>query len=701
MRWTDDSGLLAECPSVEELAAYNLGKLPAGQIESVAVHLSGCTRCEDVLVALPDEDPVLAHLRGCADGDTEIEEPGCGRLEALARAIAVDSASIYTVVDAPNAAATVAGPNGRPRVFGPYELLERVGQGGMGVVYRARQLSLNREVALKLIRGGAAASPEELARFRVEGEALARLRHPGVLLIHDLGEHEGELYLAAEYVAGGSLAHKLEDGPLPERTTADLLRQVALAVQAAHEARVVHRDLKPSNILLDNNGVPKVGDFGLAKLLDAESGQTVSGALLGTPSYMAPEQTGGRSREVGPAADVYALGAVLYECLTGKPPFRAARRTETLEQVRTREPVPPSRLKPGLAAELEAVCLKCLEKAPSRRYPSAQALADDLACWLHGEPTRVRPASRLTRIGKSMRRHPRLSLAAAVTVLALVVLSAGLILFEPDRAARAIEARLERGEAVTLIGDTGEPKWSHWLSGERSARGQRGADGTFSVYTPSVSLLELVRDPHRPRYRLRAQVRHDTSRDTGAIGLFFCAQRPGSPGAGFAFLQLTFNDISSPGPQLERMTPEARRLVLRSLKGRPPNEVPRAPVRLGLCLHAERAGAPPWYHDWSSSTPKLFEPAGFADRPWRTLVVEVTPAGVSGFWGAERAKVGELSFAEAVRGADHVLDFLRQTFPNDVTAQALQPALAPGGSLGLFVSNGTASFRRVVIEPVD
>jgi hypothetical protein len=286
-----------------------------------------------------------------------------------------------------------------------YEILGELGRGGMGVVYRARHVRLNRHVALKMILSGGHASADDLARFRTEAEAVARLKHSNIVQIYDVGDAAGLPYFSLEFCPGGSLASKLDGTPLPPANAAQVVEALARAVHVAHRAGIVHRDLKPANVLLDADGTPKVTDFGLAKRLDAgAAGATRSGAIMGTPSYMAPEQASGETKRVGPAADVYALGAILYECLTGRPPFKAASSIDTIMQVVSDEPAPPARLNPTVPRDLEAICLRCLDKEPTRRYPSAAHLADDLARFIAGEPVSVSRSGLAYRLVGSLER---------------------------------------------------------------------------------------------------------------------------------------------------------------------------------------------------------------------------------------------------------------------------------------------------------
>ncbi len=283
-----------------------------------------------------------------------------------------------------------------PRKFGDYELLVELGRGGMGVVYKARQKSLQRMVALKMVRDPQLASPMERARFRGEAEAVARLSHPNIVTVLEVGEHEGQAYFAMEYIEGETLAQRMALGPMRPREAARLLATVARAVEHAHTQGILHRDLKPSNILLAGN-IPYVSDFGLAKFLAEHAGDTPdwrthTGQIVGTPGYMPPEQAAGSRGTVGPACDVYSLGAILYEMLTGRPPFQAANPVDTLLMVLEQEPVPPRLLNAKVDRELETICLKCLQKPSKLRYPGAAELAEDLEAFVAGESLSTSPS---------------------------------------------------------------------------------------------------------------------------------------------------------------------------------------------------------------------------------------------------------------------------------------------------------------------
>ncbi len=326
--------------------------------------------------------------------------------------------------------------------FGDYELEEEIARGGMGVVYRARQLGLGRPVAVKLLRDGVLAGAQEVRRFRAEAQTVAALAHPNIVGIHEIGEHEGQLFLVMPLIAGQDLAALTRDGPLPARRAAEWLVRIADAVQHAHDRGVLHRDLKPSNILVDADGVPHVTDFGLARHKDRDGGLTLSGQVLGTPGYLAPEQAAGR-RDLTAVCDVYGLGALLYHLLTGRAPFVGESPAAVLRQVEERDPVPPRVLNPSVPRDLDTLTLKALAKDPSARYGTARAMREDLERFLRGEPLHARPVSGLERAGRWARRHP--APAALATLVVLLGLSVAGVLVTANL---RLSAQRAQGEQV-------------------------------------------------------------------------------------------------------------------------------------------------------------------------------------------------------------------------------------------------------------
>jgi tRNA A-37 threonylcarbamoyl transferase component Bud32 len=311
--------------------------------------------------------------------------------------------------------------------FGDYELIEEIARGGMGVVYKARQVSLGRIVAVKMILSGQFASPAEMQRFRAEARATAALQHPGIVAIHEVGEHDGLLYFSMDFIEGRDLAELIRNGPWPARRAAQCVCDLAQAIHYAHEQGVLHRDLKPSNVLIDSEGKPRVTDFGLAKRLTDSNPEaqgtelTVSGQVLGSPSFMPPEQAAGKHRGLTPASDVYSLGALLYHVLTGRPPFLADNIPATLRLVVETEPVAPRLLAPNVPCDLETICLKCLAKDPRRRYATAQDLAAELGRFLRDEPILARPLGKIARLWGWCCRKP--GLAGLSTTIGLLLLA--------------------------------------------------------------------------------------------------------------------------------------------------------------------------------------------------------------------------------------------------------------------------------------
>jgi tetratricopeptide (TPR) repeat protein len=338
-----------------------------------------------------------------------------------------------------------------------YESVDELGKGAMGIVYKARQIGLDRLVALKMILPSAQAGPAERTRFQIEAKAVAHLQHPNIVQIFEVGEHDGLLFFSLELCPGGNLAHKLEGKPLLPKDAARLVGVLAEAMQAAHAQQIIHRDLKPANVLLGADGTPKVTDFGLAKKLN-EPGLTHAGEVMGTPAYMPPEQAEGRTKEVGPLADVYALSAILYEALTGRPPFLAATTLATLRQVCEQEVVSPRSLQPQVPRDLETICLKGLEKDPARRYASAGALADDLRRFVQGEPILARPVPAWERSLKWARRRPAAAALLVTAAAALLAISLGCVFFGlyKSQESTALRQQYERRRKVDQLWGQGK-----------------------------------------------------------------------------------------------------------------------------------------------------------------------------------------------------------------------------------------------------
>jgi serine/threonine-protein kinase len=661
-------------------------------MKSVADHLTACLPCAVALDDLDLQDSVVSKLRRYLTHPTPALDPECEQLAAVARAISLEPTGAITSSEATRTLAN----EGRtetptPRQFGGYELIHRLGYGGMGVVWKARQVRLNRLVAIKMIRFGPAAGDMERERFRLEGEAIARVRHPNIVEVFHAGEHDGQPYFAMELLEGGTLAQRQRDQPYSPRAAADLLHTLALAAQAAHDAGVVHRDLKPSNVMFDANGGIKVADFGLAKLVDADGSQTRTGDILGTPSYMAPEQARGEARAIGPRTDVYALGAILYELLAGKTPFRGADRAATLKQVLSGEPAPPPHFDEAKPRGLAAISLKCLEKDPRRRYPSAAALAEDLDRWLHDLRPKAKLPNPLARARGFMRRRAFLAAFLGVCGLGAAGSFAGWMLWNPDAAVEDLERRLARGESVTLIGESGAPAWSRWPLGQKISMVSHPADGTFQVHCTDAILLELLGDPRTDHYRFRAELCHEGETETGLsnVGVYFGRHSHPSPnGAVHVFVQVAFNDIYSKAAwakNLNAMNPKAR------------VPVPNAnPLELTAWDCGEETGTATAICS-SLAASEVVQPHGENNRMWRSLVIEVEADEIRIFWEGNNQPVLSVPTGQVEKSLQiGIAEARRKNMP----VSEVPLAFVPRGGLGLRVMKGTASFRNVSVEPL-
>ncbi len=693
------SGRARDCPDVEELAAFSAGELPEAMLEQVAAHASRCDRCTSTLRALDGaEDTLRANLRLCVQPDPILDEPECGALEARAKAIPGDRPDEAGTVTADGAVTGTwhgAEPFA-PERFGKFELLERLGKGGMGVVYKARQTEIDQVVALKMILAGAYAEPHDLERFRVEAAAVARLKHPNVIAFYEFDHYDGRPYFTMEYVAGGSLADRLASGvAFTQDDAAKLVETLARAMHAVHQVQVVHRDLKPANVLLGTDQIPRITDFGLAKLLDAQDGQTATGVVMGTASYMAFEQAMGKNKAINAATDVYALGAILYELLCGRPPFQGADRNETLKLVCSQEPMPPSRVRPGINRELEAVCLKCLEKRPSDRHASAEALADELGRRLRREPTLTYRHRWSQKLRHTIRRRP---VACFVLLLALFVplfVLAAVARLDPDRPVKEIERRLAKGEKVTLIGETGAPAWFHTRVGGKHTRQTMAPDGAFTIDSwDDLCLMELVRDPQSERYVITARVRHEKSNDHGEVGIYFGRREPPCEGIDMhTFFSLSYNDIHNLADFNNKRLPPAMKVLVKQPTS---NTIYFSYHMYGR--QADKRIADGHLRDWSR--PEAFQPVGYQGgqgEQWRMLTVNVTADRIEASWEGMPLVV-QVPTAGLATLADTQLAVMG--IPRVAGAGVRQQFSSPQrGGLGIFVRESSASFSSVTVEP--
>jgi serine/threonine-protein kinase len=449
----------------------------------------------------PTPDPVATvatRERADGPGSTAAIDPAGGT------GTKTDPAETATLGDPERTAALVTLPGGtRARYFGDYELIRELGRGGMGVVYKAHQLNLNRPVALKMIRAAELASDDELRRFQNEAEAVATLDHSHIVPILEVGNHDGQRYFTMKLVAGSGLDRQLADFVANPTAAARLMKKAAEAVHHAHQRGILHRDLKPANILLDERGEPFVTDFGLAKRVEGDSELTLSGAILGTPSYMAPEQASGRRGAVTTASDVYGLGAVLYALLTGRAPFGGASAAEILEQVRESSPTPPSKVNPRTPRDLEVICLKCLEKEPGKRYATAGELAEDLRRFEAGETIRARPVGAHERLWRWCRREPAVATMALALLAALLAGLVGVATQWRRAASNLADARRQQGRAEENERKHLEANRALQLANERERTASRRAQARFVAAMAALRKFEaitqneaLLREPH-------------------------------------------------------------------------------------------------------------------------------------------------------------------------------------------------------------
>jgi hypothetical protein len=625
-----------------------------------------------IIEAMADVAPNFDHVPDPSSGDAALDAP-------LPETVSVATATPASLPERPTLPVTrvlSALASARSESYGKYHLLEQVAAGGMGVVYKALDPVLDRVVALKTIRAGVLARPEEVERFYLEARAAAQLHHAHIISILEIGQHAGEHYFTMGYVSGGTLALKQEQYHADPRAAAALMVKISRAVHFAHEQGILHRDLKPSNILLDEMGEPLVSDFGLAKFLDSQVDMTQTGQQLGTPAYMAPEQTSAAAGRVTAAADIWALGVILYELLTGSRPFTGFG-SDLSHEICVSAPPRPCRLRSDLGKDLETIILKCLEKEPPHRYASAAALADDLERWLRREPIAARPLRWPGRAWRRVQRRPVAGLAVLVAGLAAITFAAFILLRDPERWRKDLQDDLANGQAATLIGPTGKPAGYRWLAGEASSQVRFGNDQPFYVQSLGAALLELLPDPRVDHYRFRAEVKHERTNKGTEVGIYFGQNtQPTEKGLAHYLCRLSFNDAEDLAQVVPGLKGNHAQLTLMQL-GDP------FPVGLGTL------GRVPTYYPHHRGR----------SAPWRQLAVEVSPERIRAFW--EGKCIDEPGLAELNRDGERWLKTQLKLMPNLAALKDVRPQFAPRQPLGLFVHDGAASFRNVVVEPLS
>lgn len=539
---------------------------------------------------------------------------------------------------------------------GAYDLLEVIQQGGMGIVYLARHRTLGRLTALKTLRTDTRSADRPLERFDREMRAAARLRHPNIVPIYEVGTHQGRPYFAMAYLPGGNLASRRHNLSQDPNAVLALVEKVARAVHYAHERGVLHRDLKPANVLLDENGEPLVADFGLAKLHDETAEATQTGFVMGTPAYMAPEQAAGNSTAIGPWTDVWALGIMLYELLADRRPFVAEQGEDLRQKIRDETPPPLRTVRTEVNPDVEAVVARCLEKAPHRRYATALDLADALArCRGATPPARPR-RHRLRQLFKN--RNVRIG---AVILAALALGGLTMMLLSGNGSSPTEDLPpTSRPEQLVLLGESGPPAPLRWLAGERGAANlRRQPDLPFGFHTDQVALVELLPRPPWPHFHFEAQVRHEHAAKWSQVGLFFAHRTHDIKGdLVHGYWRVGFADLGSTAGQ--------RTLAASRLRGDP------APLLMGS-LAVSRL---------DETFERLPVPPG-ALPPWRLLAVDVTGLEVQAFLDGK-------PFAHALlEGLNDRIAAVLDDFPRVPHVQ---------GGLGIYVSGGSASFKAVVLK---
>jgi predicted Ser/Thr protein kinase len=655
----------ADCPLDAQLQRFATGKLPLDELETVGRHLEECTRCAESLSRLESQpDPLILELRDCLrDSSLAQRTTRTGGLN--------DSVAVVIPRNAPRPEETIG-------ELGAYDLVAELGRGGMGVVYKGYQPGLDRIVAVKTLLGVHLASREAVQRFRTEAQAIGRLQHPHIVQVYEYGEADERPYLCMEYVPGKTLAEALAGRRPSPHESVELLKKIAAAVQYAHQQRVLHRDLKPSNVLIGAEGEVKLTDFGLAKFTDDDSGHTHTQDAIGTASYMAPEQVDRQRGPISERTDVYGLGAMLYEMLAGRPPFRGKSRPETLQLVATAEPAPLPTTRRLASRHLNAICLKCLAKDPGERYASVAELLLDLERWERGDPVLAqRSAWRMSR--RTRRRASLVTLAVALLLVVGGTLYARSGTFKQSQ----LRGQLARGETAILLGERGPPGWFDFAYGGDRSSTSLGKDGAFYVSTWDQCCLRLLTDPGQSDYVFSAEIRHERSDLPGEVGLFLALQEQAGDGfRDFELIKIGFNDVRSNQEIGNAMAKFAG----------PPPEIPNAAQAFARFVRQPATGKIVERQS-SLGRPVTFKPAGAAGGPWRKLEMRITSTAISASWDGRPLAPFTL---EKARGA---FETLQAKLPAAGPAPSRRADPARGG-LGVYLFRGAASFRNIVLRPL-
>jgi serine/threonine protein kinase len=577
-----------------------------------------------------------------------------------------------------------------------YILLENIGRGGMGIVFKAKQPNSEQIVAVKMIRDGIFADQEARPRFLQEVRAMGRLQSAkNIVPIYHVGQYLNFLFYVMPFLAGGNLSKQRKRYSDEPRKAVAVVEKVARAVHQLHVNQILHRDIKPSNILLDANDEPYLSDFGLAKLVDQEQSLTGSHQRLGTPAYMAPEQTGLLPTPMSAQTDIWALGVLLYELLTGVRPFAApdSEISTTLPwKIVNETPPRPRELRPDLDPGLEAVILKCLEKQPADRYASAEELAEELGRWLCGGPLRTKPVNRIRRLGRFLRTYPKSSTALGFLLLVISIgAPAVLHLSRPedrDRPLHQIQQQLAAGKPVVLIGEKAQPRWSSWMHG-KNVQTSSDKDGYFvaNAWGKEEGMLELVRDIPTDRYRLKGKIRHDTSNFNGSVGVFFGHHAKNTETVKYdLFFQFSYNDVDSNNakPRPKGFPPET--FI--------PNTATFSPV-----IRTEVEGVGPAFNIFAGQAVAHFECASLIGQKWRDFQIAITPEFVIGQFEKQPEK--RISLKAQIASLER--DTKNRAREDPVRQSELLHCEAffnHRGSLGIYIRGGSAAFSDFVLEPL-